>query len=87
MKLPSLKVLATHKEPSLACIFDKVFKQRLDKFELEVAEEKTRIIPFGRQVWRSGGKEHFYFLGLQNYLGTFKKGNGRCSTSLVKEYQ
>ena len=35
-------------------------KARLEKFKLEVAEEKTRILPFGRCC---GTKEKFDFLG------------------------
>lgn len=37
-----------------------VLKKRLEKFSLEVAEEKTRILPFGK---REGTKEDFDFLG------------------------
>ena len=35
-------------------------KPRLGKFSLELAEEKTRILPIGRF---KGTKEDFYFLG------------------------
>ena len=54
--------------------FEKAFRQRLDKFGLEVAEEKTRIIPFGRKAWREGKKEHFDFLGFRHHIGTSRKG-------------
>ena len=37
-----------------------VLRKRLEKFALEVAEEKTRILPFGK---RNGTKEEFDFLG------------------------
>jgi group II intron reverse transcriptase/maturase len=54
-------------------------KERLKKFELEIAEEKTRIIAFGRQAWRGhnngGGKpETFDFLGFTHYCGTSRGG-------------
>ena len=54
---------------------DQLLRERLDKFGLEVAEEKTRIIPFGRQAWQEGSKERFDFLGFRHYLGTSRKGN------------
>ena len=54
-------------------------KERLKKFELEIAEEKTRIIAFGRQAWqdhnKGGGKPGtFDFLGFTHYCGTSRQG-------------
>jgi group II intron reverse transcriptase/maturase len=56
-------------------------KQRLAKFGLEIAEEKTRIIEFGRYAAQNAkrqGKrkpETFEFLGFTHYMGkTRKKG-------------
>ncbi len=54
--------------------FDRALRKRLEKFGLEVAEEKTRIIPYGREAWRKGCKDHFDFLGFRHYLGTSKRG-------------
>ncbi len=65
-------VLAAFHEDAIR--FDQALRKRLEKFGLEVAEEKTRIIPFGRQAWRNGNKEHFDFLGFRHYLGTSKRG-------------
>lgn len=55
-------------------------KKRLQKFSLEIAEEKTRIIEFGRfaerDIKRRGGTkpETFDFLGLTHYCGKSRKG-------------
>jgi len=55
-------------------------KKRLQKFSLEIAEEKTRIIEFGRFAERDnkrrGGTkpETFDFLGLTHYCGKSRKG-------------
>jgi group II intron reverse transcriptase/maturase len=51
--------------------FYKVLPKRLEKFNLKVAEEKTRIIPFGRN---SGSKETFDFLGFTHINGKTRKG-------------
>lgn len=59
--------------------FLELLKVRLGKFSLKVAEEKTRILKFGRQVWkqsqRSKGKvDTFTFLGFTHYCGKSRKG-------------
>lgn len=60
--------------------FYEAFKKRLEKFNLEIAEEKTRIIEFGRyaqrDVKRRGGRkpETFDFLGITHYCGRSRKG-------------
>lgn len=51
--------------------FYEVLPKRLEKFNLKVAEEKTRIIPFGR---KSGSKETFDFLGFTHINGKTRKG-------------
>ena len=48
-----------------------LLKDRLAKFSLEVAEEKTRILPFGS---RRGTSESFDFLGFTIYNGKSRKG-------------
>ena len=45
--------------------------KRLAKYGLELEEDKTRIIPFGRY---KGTKETFNFLGFMHYNGTTKTG-------------
>ena len=47
-------------------------KERLAKFNLELAEDKTRIIPFGRNT--EGNKETFDFLGFTHKDSKGKKG-------------
>ena len=56
--------------------FAAVLPERLAKFGLEVAPEKTRLVPFGRQHWRQGRgvAGSFDFLGFSHYLGTTRKG-------------
>jgi group II intron reverse transcriptase/maturase len=60
--------------------FLKEFQERLAKFELEVHPDKTRLIAFGREVWRNrkrGGQsklETFTFLGFTHYCGENSKG-------------
>ena len=52
-------VLAEFQEDAIR--LDNVLRTRLGKFGLDVAEEKTRTIPFGRQAWRSGRKSILTF--------------------------
>lgn len=57
-----------------------MLKDRLSKFNLELAEDKTRIIGFGRfSVANAKSKgerpETFNFLGFTHYAGKSKKGN------------
>ncbi len=58
-------------------------KERLGKFSLEVAEEKTRILPFGR----TGGtaKDDFDFLGFTFYNTKTRKGNYRVGVRTSKK--
>lgn len=57
-----------------ATAFYRALPGRLAKFNLEVAVEKTRILPFGKN---SGSKESFDFLGFTFYNGISRKGNYR----------
>jgi group II intron reverse transcriptase/maturase len=54
--------------------FGEAVEKRLAKFSLELAHEKTRLLPYGRKAWREGMKEHFDFLGFRHHLGTDRKG-------------
>ena len=47
--------------------FYQLLKERLRKFGLEIAEDKSRILPFGRY---KGTKESFDFLGFTHYNAT-----------------
>ncbi len=51
--------------------FYEVLKKRLSKFGLEVEENKTRILPFGRL---KGSKETFDFLGFTHISAKTRKG-------------
>lgn len=51
-------------------VYESLIK-RFSKFNLEVAEDKTKIIPFGRF---KGNKETFDFLGFMHYNGTTRTG-------------
>ena len=50
--------------------------KRLAKFNLSLAEEKTRLLPFGRWHWKRGQAHphHFDFLGFRHHLGTSRNG-------------
>ena len=59
--------------------FGEQLKQRLNKFGLEIAGEKSKIIEFGRYVWersqRGGTKVGtFDFLGITHYCGKSRRG-------------
>jgi len=60
--------------------FHRQLKERLEEFGLELAEEKTHCIAFGRfareNAQARGGKlAEFTFLGFTHYCGKTKKGN------------
>jgi len=62
--------------------FAKELKRRLGKFGLKIAENKSRVIEFGRAVWRReqqrGGRvETFDFLGFTHYCDRTLKGGFR----------
>ena len=54
-----------------ARMFYAELKDRLEKFDLELAEDKSRIIPFGN----NDSKEEFDFLGFTHVNGVNRKGN------------
>ena len=59
---------------------NKLLPERLKKFGLEVAEDKTRLIKFGRfakQDNKGSKAETFDFLGFTHYCGKGRKGNFR----------
>jgi len=49
-------------------------KERLEKYGLELAEDKTRILPIGRN---SGTKDEFDFLGFTFYNAKTREGKWR----------
>jgi len=63
--------------------FYQALKLRLKKFNLEIAEDKTKIIPFGRFV--KGNSPTFDFLGFTHYCGKSKKGQFRVKRKTSKK--
>ena len=56
--------------------------ERLAKFGLEMEQEKTRIVPFGRY---KGTKETFDFLGFMHYNGTTRTGKYTVGHKMSKK--
>ena len=56
--------------------FFRALPQRLAKFGLTLADDKTRVVPFGRQHWRphQPRPEHFDFLGFRHHLSQDRQG-------------
>ncbi len=75
--------------------FGEMLRQRLDKFGLKIAKDKSRIIVFGRHAWYkskdTGGKiPTFDFLGFTHYCdktrkGGFKLGRRTASTKFKQK--
>lgn len=71
--------------------FYQALKVRLNKFNLEIAEEKTQIIPFGRFAKANnkrkgkGNPPTFDFLGFTHYCGESKKGKFRVKRKTSKK--
>jgi group II intron reverse transcriptase/maturase len=59
-----------------------MLKDRLEKFGLEVAEDKTRILPIGRFT---GTKEDFDFLGFTFFNSTTRNGKYRLGVRTSKK--
>ena len=60
----------------------KLLIARLAKFRLEMEQEKTRILPFGRN---KGTKETFDFLGFTHYNGTTRTGKYTVGHKISKK--
>lgn len=74
---------------SEAVRFSEMLRQRLVKFGLEIKEEKSRIIEFGRYVWQKAQKENkkvetFDFLGFTHYCDKSRKGNFKLGHKTAK---
>ena len=59
--------------------FLELLKQRFAKFNLEVSEEKTQVIRFGRRAWQLSKRckdkvPSFNFLGFTHYCATSRRG-------------
>ena len=66
--------------------FLEALKQRLEKFGLELAEDKTRIIAFGRRAGKGTDRpDTFDFLGFTHYCGTSRSGKFRVKRKTSKK--
>jgi len=65
-------ILCQHESEANQC--NQMLKERLAKFNLEINEEKTRVIPFGRF---KGNGDKFDFLGFEFHNGKTNKGTFR----------
>jgi group II intron reverse transcriptase/maturase len=59
--------------------FLELLHTRLEKFGLQVSEDKTKVLKFGRQVWKQAQRskekvETFNFLGFTHYCGKSRQG-------------
>lgn len=59
--------------------FLELLHTRLKKFGLQVAEDKTKVLKFGRKVWKQSQRskekvETFNFLGFTHYCGKSRRG-------------
>ena len=59
--------------------FLELLHTRLEKFGLQVAEDKTKVLKFGRQIWKQSQRskekvETFNFLGFTHYCGKSRRG-------------
>lgn len=66
-------------DPEEACGLLRAIRERFTRCGLTVAEEKTRLLSFGRSAWRqwrAGGQrpETFTFLGLTHFVATGRTG-------------
>ena len=65
-----------------AQIVYELLKKRLEKFKLELAEDKTRILPFGRF---KGNNESFDFLGFTHYNSKTRTGKYTIQHKISKK--
>ena len=65
-----------------AQIVYELLNERLKKFKLELAEDKTRILPFGRF---KGNKESFDFLGFTHYNSKTRTGKYTIQHKISKK--
>jgi len=70
--------------------FGEMLKQRLNKFGLRIAENKSRIIEFGRKVWQKAQEEGkkmatFDFLGFTHYCGKTRRGKFKLGRKTARK--
>ena len=72
-----------------AKVFIERLKQRLDKFGLKIAEDKSRLIEFGRFVWQKAQRQNrklatFDFLGFTHFCEKTRKGKFKLGRKTVR---
>ncbi len=70
--------------------FGKVLEQRLGKFGLKIAKDKSRIMEFGRTVWQKAQREGekvatFDFLGFTHYCDRTRKGGFKLGRKTARK--
>lgn len=70
--------------------FKETLKERLGKFGLKIAADKSRVIEFGRRIWektnREGGKvEMFDFLGFTHFCDKTRRGKFKVGRKTAKK--
>jgi hypothetical protein len=81
VKIPgATRFVVLFEEEADAQRFAVALPQRLTKFALTVADEKTRLLPFGRRVWAQTrqvprARATFDFLGFRHVMGTSRRGH------------
>jgi RNA-directed DNA polymerase len=71
-----------------AKMFYEALKKRLEKFSLEVAEDKTGMLPFGKNQSKDikpGRRKSFDFLGFTHYCGKSKNGRYRVKRKMSRK--
>ena len=59
--------------------------ERLNRFNLEISEEKTKIIPFGKRALENKTSKTFDFLGMTHYMGRNRNGSPRVKRKTSKK--
>lgn len=75
---------------SEAKVFGEALRRRLGKFGLRIAEEKSRIIEFGRYAWQRAQRQGkrvatFDFLGFTHYCGKTRRGKFRLGRKTARK--
>lgn len=70
--------------------FKETLKERLGKFGLKIAEDKSRVIEFGRRIWektnREGGKiATFDFLGFTHFCDKTRRGKFKVGRKTARK--
>lgn len=59
--------------------------ERLNRFNLEISAEKTKIIPFGKRALENKTSKTFGFLGMTHYMDRSRNGSARVKRKTSKK--